>query len=50
MVISKKVAAAGLTVAIGAFAPCAFAQAGGEAGSAAAVGSSPVRRQPQVVG
>lgn len=35
MVISKIVAAAGLAVAIGAFAPCAFAQAGGGAAGAA---------------
>jgi hypothetical protein len=39
MVISKIVAAAGLTVAIGAFAPCAFAQAGGGAGGGVVCGA-----------
>jgi hypothetical protein len=39
MVIRKKVAAAGLTVAIGAFAPCVFAQAGGGAGGGVVSGA-----------
>ncbi len=38
MKISKTAIAAGLTIAIGAFAPCAFAQAGGAGGGAAAGG------------